>query len=150
FDDPLIRDLLQIPPQVNRELVRTWLARLSPDNVNTFCNVVWQWHFETAATEGHTYTLASIPQKGAPVLVLSDHARGLWLLAGRSQKHAGAIEEVLRGLPCPAKLLCHKSLAEYERKCFPDTQVELTPDPPSPPVAPDLNYLALPREFGRC
>jgi len=94
-------------------------------------------------------TLARVAQKGAPVALMADHARGLWLFAGRVGKQAESLAGALGHLPCPEKLFCHESLAALAQRCFPDAAIELSDGFPSPSPARDIYYLALPPEFGR-
>ncbi len=149
FHDSLMRDLLRIPPQITLEIVHDWLARLSWDNIKTFFDVIARWHLETAAAEGQVFFLVSIPQRGAPAVVLLDPARGLWLFAGRPGKREDQLVAILSGLPSPERLLCDDLLVPLGRKSFPGTALEASLDLPSPPPAADLDYLALPPEFGR-
>jgi hypothetical protein len=149
FHDPLMRDLLGIPPRITVEMVRDWLAHLSHDNVRTFLHAISGWHLETAAAEGRIFSLVSVAQRGAPVALLLDHAHGLWLFAGKSGKHEDELAAALGDLPSPEKLLADDALIPLAQKSFPDAVVESLVDSPTPPPAPDLDYLALPPEFGR-
>ncbi|HMC32217.1 MAG TPA: hypothetical protein VKL99_15395 [Candidatus Angelobacter sp.] len=149
FHDPLMRDLLGIPPQITLEMVCNWLSHLSRNNSKTFLHAISGWHLETAAAEGQIFSLVSVAQRGAPVVLLLDHARGLWLFAGRFGKHEDELAAALSDLPSPERLLSNDSLVPIAQKSFPDAAVEASLDFPTPPPAPDLDYLALPPEFGR-
>lgn len=148
FHDPLMRDLLRIPPQITLEMASDWLTRLSQENLGTFLRRIAGWHLETAAAEGQTFSLVSVPQRGAPVTLLLDSARGLWLFAAKSGKQE-ELAARLSEFPYPARVGCHDSLMSIAQKLFPATAVESLRDFPPPAPAPDLDYLALPPEFGR-
>ena len=148
FHDPLMRDLLGIPPQVALETVREWLASLSQQNLKTFYRTIAEWHLETAAADGRTFSLISVPQRGAPVALLLDHARGLWLFAESPGKREEELVAALSELPSPERVLCCDTLIPLAQKSFPATMVESLRDLPTPPPAADLGYLALSPEFG--
>jgi hypothetical protein len=149
FHDPLMRDLLGIPPQVTLEMVRDWLAGLSQQNLNTFYRAIAEWHLQTAAADGRAFSLISVPRRGAPVALLLDNARGLWLFAEKYGNREEEFIAALSELPSPEKLLCCNALVPIAQKIFPAAVMEPSWDLPTPPPAADLDYLALPPEFGR-
>ena len=93
FYDPLLRDLLLIPPTLSPQALRTWQARLKPEHLQSFFAALCEWQWSRGAIEGKEQLLAVATRSGASApLVLIDAARGLWLridtyTAARSRKN---------------------------------------------------------------
>jgi hypothetical protein len=79
FRDPLLRDLMQIHPQVDAARVGDWLAGLSPDHLVTFVREIAEWHLETGEAGDDPSQAISAADDDGPVTVVRDSARGLWL-----------------------------------------------------------------------
>lgn len=148
FRDPLLRDLMQIDPQISAEMVAVWLAGISPDNLQTFSREISAWHLETGAAEGNTLQLVPVDCGGVPVLVVVDESRGLWLFAADAESGAENLREVFSAPWNPQNVQCCDSLSNLARKNFPDAELDFANENQLPDSAPDLDYLTLPDEFG--
>ena len=66
FDDPLLRDLLLLPPAITPEVLADWQAGISAANVQTFVETLAGWHSARGAVQGEQLILARIAAPGAP------------------------------------------------------------------------------------
>ena len=148
FRDPLLRDLMQMDPQINAEMVMEWLANLTTDHLKTFVREISAWHLETGAAEGKTLQLIATDWQKLQLIIVLDEARGLWLAATESQSRNLALREVLSELHIPQTLQCRDALSEIARKNFPDSQLDCADELEMPDLPLDLSYLMLPDEFG--
>ena len=58
FDDPLLRDLLLLPPAISPEVLADWQAGISADHVHAFVETLAGWHSARGAVHGETLILA--------------------------------------------------------------------------------------------
>jgi hypothetical protein len=130
FYDPLLRDLLLIPPTLSPQALRTWQARLKPEHLQSFFAALCEWQWSRGAIEGKAQLLAVAPRSGASApLVLIDAARGLWLRIGRHserkpQKFIYSLDSSLAMLVEEAGLLySDASLVALLRENFPHLNV---------------------------
>jgi len=146
--DPLIRDLLQIPPTITTAEIADWLARISPAQLHAFLRAVAAWHVDTGAVDVELCMLTSVAQKGRPLGLFLDCARGVWLHA--QSLHNGRTNFACRlaDFPAPKTLECHPSLWQTAQDAFPESQLRSLPaDTAVPALARDVTYLALPRHI---
>ena len=62
FYDPLLRDLLLIPPTLSPAALRTWQARLKPEHLQSFLAALFEWQWSRGAIEGKEQLLAVAPR----------------------------------------------------------------------------------------
>jgi hypothetical protein len=97
FYDPLLRDLLLIPPTLSPEVLRTWQSQVKRKHLQNFLTNLLEWQCSRGAIGGKEQLLTVGKCRGRPLLVLVDAARGLWLLVDRYLPHKlQAIFESLR------------------------------------------------------
>ena len=130
FYDPLLRDLLLIPPALSPQALRTWQARLKPEHLQSFFAALFEWQWSRGAIEGKAQLLAVATRAGASApVVLIDAARGLWLgidtyLRRRPQKLIQSLRSSLAMLGEKAGLLySDASLVALLRENFPQLNV---------------------------
>ena len=87
FYDPLLRDLLLIPPSLSPGVLQTWQAQLKREHLERFLEALMDWQYSRAAIEEKEQLLIISRYCGDPLLVLIDAARGLWLLLDRYSAH---------------------------------------------------------------
>ena len=148
FRDPLLRDLMQMDPQINAEMVMDWLSNLTTDHLVTFFREISAWHMETGAAEGKTLQLVATDWEELQAIIVLDEARGLWLVAAEAQSCNLVLREVLSELHIPEMLQCCDALSEVARKNFSDSQLDCADKLEMPDLLLDLTYLMLPDEFG--
>jgi hypothetical protein len=169
FYDPLLRDLLLIPPGVSPEGIYEWQSRITSAHLQTFHRTLIGWQRSRGAIGGEKQVLASGDLRGRPIAALIDGARGLWLLAAsypslRSQKLGAQLRNALSQLERDdGVLLCDSSLFTMLHSQFPTlkmlsiddeaAQMTLAEDPVNGILArlnklpDDLERLALPSSF---
>ena len=171
FDDPLLRDLLLLPPAINPEGLADWQAGISAANVHTFVETLAGWNSARGAIQGEQLFLARIAAPGAPIAVLIDGARGHWLCATRWHPHRPArlIAALQTCLAHTAQeetvLLSDPSFFTALRSAFPARRLASLADDAAQMMAEkdermgeivarldklpaDLSYLSLPWSFG--
>ena len=96
FYDPLLRDLLLIPPSLSPEVLQTWQGQLKREHLEQFLEALRDWQWSRGAIGEKEQLLIISQYRGAPLLVLIDAARGLWLqLDGYSVHHRREITAAL-------------------------------------------------------
>jgi hypothetical protein len=170
FYDPLLRDMLLIPPGISPEVIYKWQSRITAAHMRTFLRTLIGWQRSRGVIRGESQVLASGDLRGRPVAALIDGARGLWLLAAsypsrRSQKLGAQLRNALSRLERDdGVLLCDSSLFTALRSQFPTLKMlsfddeaarkSLAEDPINGILArldklpDDLEHLALPAWFG--
>jgi hypothetical protein len=149
FCDPVVRDLMQISPEISFEMVTDWMESLSADELMTFLREISSWHTQTGAIEGETFLLTGVDQGGKPVALLLDSARALWLLAMQLQSASENFVHQLSDLPGPKRLVCCPSLWHAAKLAFPEAQFEPLTEhdgaemPSLKHLVQDLAYLSL-------
>jgi hypothetical protein len=104
FYDPLLRDLLLIPPTVSPEALRTWQSRVKREHLQNFLATLLGWQCSRGAIGRKEQLLSVSKLRGGSVLVLVDADRGFWLLLDKYSLHQPQkIVEALR--PPIAKLM---------------------------------------------
>src|SRR5262249_21195247 len=108
--DPLIRDVLRVPPNVDHESITQWLAKISGDHWDAMMSACAQWHIDTATFHIDTWRLTRVIHQDIDVPLFIDDERGLWLFA-LSQSATSKIPSSQRlNLSAPEKLICDVSL----------------------------------------
>jgi hypothetical protein len=169
FNDPLLRDLLAVPPSLSPALLADWGARLSPAQQHTLLATLARWHSERGAITGEVQLLTRSPARGAPLVVWLDGVRGIWLAVYRysprqAERLPALLRERLAGEEEPAVLLSHADWLEPLRREFPASRIldlaeataTLTEEVPDlaerlarlPKLSAELAYLSLPRSWG--
>lgn len=170
FYDPLVRDLMGIPGSLILADLREWQRALTAHHRQTLPAALSSWQ-QSRATLGKHYLLARVPARGAPLAVLFESERGLWLciIPYRSRHlprlavdlHQRLVAEGHR----PEYLLCDPALlAAFDPASLPCRLLSLQAnevgritegDPGTKEVlarldkvADDLAFLALPNSFG--
>lgn len=147
--DPVVRDLLQIPPTISPQAAAEWLGRISPDRLHSFLQVHAAWHMDNGTADAEAFLLTRVSHRGAPVTVLLDCEHGVWLFAKSRSRQA----KIDFDLPQPMQLWCDKSLWDLGCDAFPQTPLRSMGDvdndsfPSSSALARDLSYLGLPRDL---
>lgn len=151
--DPVIRDLLEIPPTVSPQAITEWQAGISPAQLQSLLQANSTWHRDTGVAVIGTLLLTQVPHKGAPVNLLIDCAHGVWLNAISRSGHSNSLSHIHLDLPQPNELFCHESLLELGGNAFPQSLPrplaaadEVVLPLPST-LARDLSYLSLPRDL---
>jgi len=87
FHDPLLRELLLIPPSLSPEEMRIWQAQLKPEQLQSFVAALRKWQVARgAALRAKEQLLTVVSQRTASrLLVLIDATRGLWLWVSRNR-----------------------------------------------------------------
>jgi len=151
--DPVIRDLLQIPPTVSLPAIAEWQTGISPAHLQSLLQANSTWHRDAGAASIETLLLTQVPHKGAPVSLLIDFAHGVWLNAISRSGHSNSRSHVPLDLPQPNELFCHESLLELGRTAFPQSLLKplAAADEGALPLPStlirDLSYLSLPRDL---
>jgi hypothetical protein len=166
FYDPLLRDLLLIPPAVSFETLSDWQSRITHSQRQRFLQVLLNWQSSRRAITGAKQILASTTLNGRPLIVLIDSSRGLWLLAQRySPRRPRRLIDSLRSFVSELEsneglLLCDPSLLEMLWPEFPTLKMvsladtEQAEDNPISNIlarldqlSDDVSHLALPNSF---
>lgn len=79
FYDPLARDLLNIPFNLTLAELAAWQRRVTASNRLTLLKTLGQWQQAKGALRGETYLMARVPARGAPLALLIEAERDLWL-----------------------------------------------------------------------
>jgi hypothetical protein len=87
FYDPLLRDLLLIPPTLSPDVLRTWQSGMTRAHLQNFLATLLEWQCSCGAIGGKEQLLTVSKLHGRPLLVLFDASRGLWLLVDRYLPH---------------------------------------------------------------
>ena len=146
--DPLLRDLLQIPPAITAAAIANWFARISPNQLHAFLLANAAWHIDTAAVDSEICMLTRLAQKGTPMGLFLDCSRGVWLHAQRMHNARTNFASRLADFPQPTTLRCHPSLWQTAQDAFPKSQLQpLSADAALSALPLDLTYLALPRDL---
>ncbi len=171
FDDPLLRDLMLLPPSITPEVLADWQAGISAAHVHTFVETLAGWHSARGAVHGETLILARLAAPGAPLAVLIDGARGVWLYAThwhphRPQRLSAAVRSWLAHTEqAEPVLLSDPSFCAVLRAAFPGRTIFSLADDAAPVLAEeerqlaeilarldklpaDLAHLSLPKSFG--
>jgi hypothetical protein len=129
FYDPLLRDLLLIPPTISPAVVRDWQANMTTAHLHSFLETLLDWQSARGALRGEKQILAVSHLRGRPVAALIDAARGLWLLLHRhSPRRPQQLSEALRDRLVQLAhddglLVCDASLLALLKTEFPALQV---------------------------
>ena len=129
LNDPLMRDLMLVPPTVSVDVLSDWEARITATNVQTFLRTLVNWQHSHGRVTDRKQILVRTTLGGSSILVLIDEARALWLVArkysaGQSQELIEALREsLLRLEQGEGLLLCDAILLERIRTEFPGLKV---------------------------
>ncbi len=83
FYDPLLRDLLLIPPTLSPAMLRTWQSQLKGEHLQNFLATLLERQCSRGAIAGKEQLLTVSKFRGRSLVVLVDAGRGLWLLVDR-------------------------------------------------------------------
>jgi len=171
FSDPVVRDLMGIPPALSLTSVHHWQAGISATHRRTFLETLAAWHSERGTIHGAPQILARVAAPGSPVAVLMDGARGVWIWAsGYHPRHperclpalqhwltmgtqaetpllsdAAFLDTLSPGLPGRMIVSLHDDAVRTMAEADPQLAAVLARLDRLPE---DLLYLALPRGFG--
>ena len=126
FSDPVILDLLSLPPSLSIQLVADWQENISTVHLQHFLETLAKWHVEREAVRDEMLILAPANES---VAVLMDSGRGLWLYATKySAGGSACFDEAMgdwleRNTPQEAVLLCDPLLLDSVCAAFPGRQV---------------------------
>lgn len=79
FRDPVLRDLLLIPPGVSRAVLREWQEGITEAHLAGFLEALIEWQTGRGAMTSETHVLATWDEGDNAAAVLIDGRRGLWL-----------------------------------------------------------------------
>ncbi|HEY2922857.1 MAG TPA: hypothetical protein VGK77_28085 [Candidatus Binatia bacterium] len=96
FYDPLLRDLLLIPPTLSPAMLRAWQLQLKPEHLQNFLATLLERQCSRGAIAGKEQLLTVSKFRGRSLLVLVDAGRGLWLLVDRCLPHG--LQEIIESL----------------------------------------------------
>jgi len=166
FNDPLLRDLLLIPPEVSPEVIRKWQAQITVTHLRAMIRTLTEWQRSRGAIDAARQVLACGFLSDRPVAILIGGARDLWLMARdyslrRPRRLTEALSDDLSQLEQHnGVLLCDPSLLGMVRTEFPalklvsfEDKATRAEDPIDGIVARidklpgELEYLALPGSF---
>jgi hypothetical protein len=171
FYDPVLRDLLLIPPSISHDVLHAWENQLTPTHLRTFLDVLVDWQISQGAVGEEQQVLAVTFLRRRPQAVLIDAARGLWMLLQQQsvrRPHAvptmllerlGQLERNDGLLVCDAALfpflraqcptLKLVNAVAYDSTAVPDDETKLREVLVRLDRLPDeLAHLALPASFG--
>lgn len=111
FYDPLLRDLLLIPPTLSPEALRTWQSQLKRQHLQTFLATLLDWQCSRGAIGGIEQLLTVSKVYGRPFLVLIDAARGLCLLVDKYLPHR--LQNIVATLRVPISMLVEEQGVLY-------------------------------------
>src|SRR6266700_1892934 len=77
----LLRDLLLVPATVSVEVLRDWQACVTATHLKNFLRALIDWQQLQGRVTYRRHILACTTFSAAPVVVLIDEARALWLVA---------------------------------------------------------------------
>ena len=81
--DPLMRDILLVPPGVSVEVLREWQARVTATHIKNFLRTLVNSQRVQGKVADRRHILACAILDGCPVLVLIDERRAFWMIAQR-------------------------------------------------------------------
>jgi hypothetical protein len=87
FDDPLVRDVMAIPPSLSPAVLANWSACMPPGSIGAFLDLLASWQSERGTVLGETLVLAHVTARRTPLAVLLDGERGVWLCVDRHRSH---------------------------------------------------------------
>lgn len=129
FYDPLLRDLLLIPPAISPLLVREWSGGITAAQVRSFLETMIDWQRSRGAVHDKVQILARAGSGTDSVAILIDGARGHWLTVERytpqgPQRLTRALRNFLSRLdPDDGMLLCEPSLLSTLWSAFSDVRM---------------------------
>jgi len=162
FRDPLLRDLLLIPPSVSVEGICAWQSDVTSSDVQTFLQTLLGWQQKKEALAGEKQILIEVAAEGERTAVLIDGECGLWVMLQTLEP-----KRLIEGLRDPAVglensdrvLFCDPILLEMLAAEFPPVRMIslLNAEPEDdqisrilarlPKLPDDLAHLALPSAF---
>jgi len=125
FYDPLLRDLLLIPPSLSPEVLQAWQAQLKREHLEQFLEALRNWQWSRGAIGGKEQLLIISQYCGAPLLVLIDAARGLWLLLNEYSVHHRR-EVTAELLPALVRLMEEEGVIHSDPSLIDMLQAEFT------------------------
>jgi hypothetical protein len=147
FYDPLLRDLLLIPPAVSPETIRRWQSSITAIQLQSFLLTIINWQRSHGGVRDEKQILAGTTSRGRPAVALIDSARGLWLLACRySRRQPQRLIARLRGLLPELQrrdgvLHCAPSLLATLSNEFPQLKMESLKDKAGQSTSQGDNHL---------
>jgi hypothetical protein len=162
FEDPLLRDLLLIPPSVSVETICEWQSGVSNTDVQDFLQTLFEWQRTQEAVTGEKQILTEVLTEEQSVHVLIDGERGLWTMLQTSEpaRLIAALRDPAFGLEHNDRVLfCDPTLLEMLWAEFPSVKMTSVVDAESEgdqisrilarleKLPDDLEHLALPSSF---
>jgi len=126
FNDPLLRDLLLIPPAVSVEVIREWQSRIAAADLQYFLQTLLEWQRGQGTVTGSKQILARTLVQELPVVVLIDSVRGLWVLVDSYKRRqlVDALRDPLAQLESDdGVLICDPSVLEMLWPEFPSVRM---------------------------
>jgi hypothetical protein len=128
FYDPLLRDLLLIPPGVSPSVIREWSSSITAAQVQSFLETLIDWQRSRGAIHDKEQILARAGLGADSVVILIDGARGHWLTVERHTRRARKLIPALRNLLSELEshdglLLCESSLLAALWSEFPNVRM---------------------------
>jgi hypothetical protein len=111
FYDPLLRDLLLIPPTLFPEGLRTWQSQLKREHFENFLATLLKWQRSRGAIGGKEQLLTVSRFRGLSLMVLVDATRGLWLLVDGYLPHQP--QKIIEALRPPVAMLMEEEGVLY-------------------------------------
>ncbi|MFN7931258.1 MAG: hypothetical protein U0Y68_25680 [Blastocatellia bacterium] len=126
--DPLLLDLMLIPPALNRAALARWSTRISAAQIAQWLATLSDWNSEPGWDEDRVWLLTRAALPGASVAVLSETRRGLWLDAAvwprETERLAQTLRrEITRHAPETPVILCAPPFQSAVQAAFPAAQV---------------------------
>jgi hypothetical protein len=115
FADPLLRDLLGIPPILAVESLTAWQRVFPASKRVQFSEVIATWQEEQNPRESQKFILSRLP--GSPQVVLLEENRLMW-------RYVGTLKQTQRFMPDGSTLTCEdEGFRRTVQATFPDVQV---------------------------
>ncbi len=166
---PLVREVLGVDPRLSIADITKWGNKVSSrTRIDTLLSEMACWHKDKGAIGGDTLCLTSVSLSGAPVGILTDPERGLWVDAvgcppGKPDRMIERVRRLVNiGAYDPSRFVVSKVFADFLQRAYPGAAIDIhddslgstnddhdaaasEPTSASSRVAADFTYLMLPR-----
>ena len=126
FEDPLLRDLLLIPPSISVETICEWQSRINTRDVQKFMQTLLEWQRTQGTLAGEKQILTEVVADGQRFIVSVDGERGLWTMLQTSEpaRLIAALRNPAFGLEHSDRVLfCDPTLIEMLWAEFPSVKM---------------------------
>ena len=125
--DPLLRDLLGIPPEVTPRRLKRWQFHLPPARLDSLLALNQDWHVQTGALSSRLRLLISLSRRGHRLGLVASLPRGTWLFAAPYRQNQPEIylEKARPYLLSdePSLIMAHSTFSTIAQETLPGIQV---------------------------